>query len=201
MKKIKSILIFVLIFAAAVIAYLFLRKPETPALVPTPAAPVTTEKPQSAIGQEFLGMLLSLKDLRLDGSIFKSDQWNALKDFSTPIALEPGAAGRPNPFAPFGEEEAAAVTTNEATVITATSATLNGLVDLSLASAPKLFHWGTTENLENATDVITETTNTGFFSSTLTGLSPGTTYFFRAEVVVGKETKKGEVLSFTTLTE
>lgn len=204
MKHLKTILIFVLIFAAAVVGYIFLRKPATPALqtIPTTTSLGAGESPQSVIGQEFLSVLLSLKDLRLDASVFKSNEFSSLRDFSTPISREPGQEGRPNPFASFESEQVAfSVETGEATLLTGTQATLNGLVNLSLSSSPKLFAWGTTQELASATELINETTSTGFFSQTLTGLIPNTTYFFRAEVVSGRETLRGEILSFTTLSE
>jgi hypothetical protein len=203
MKKLKNILIFVLILAAAFVAYIFLREPKTPALqtIPTTTLP-PGQTPETAIGQEFLSMLLSLRDIRLDGRIFQNAQFRSLRDFSTPITRVPGEEGRPNPFAPIETPaEALLVETGEATLITSNQATLNGLVNLTLAGDPKLFAWGTTPELANTTELITETTGTGFFSKTLTGLLPGTTYFYRAEVVSGRQTIRGEIFSFTTTLE
>jgi len=202
MKRIKNILIFVLVFAAAAVGYLFLKKPKVPTLETIPTALPAGETPETAIGQEFLAMLLSLKDLRLDESLFQNNQFRNLRDFSTPITRVPGSEGRPNPFAPFEEEVGTSrVETGEATLITPAAATLNGLVDLTLASQSKFFAWGETLEVANKTELITEETATGFYSQTLTGLLPATTYFFRAEVVSGRETLRGEILSFTTLPE
>jgi len=204
MKKIfKNALIFVLILAAAVVGYLFLRKtPEAPLQTVAPTTTTPALAPTTAIGQEFLNMLLSLKNLKIDSSVFKDKVFLNLRDFSTPITRDPGQEGRPNPFLPFTSETGGAlVETIEATPVTGSEATLNGLVDLSLAAAAKRFKWGQTEDLENQTDLITETASTGFFSKTLVDLVPGTTYFFRAEVVSGGQVVPGETLSFTTLEE
>ncbi len=54
------------------------------------------------IGAELLTILLDLKTITLDDSLFKRDAFLSLVDFSRPITPEP--IGRPNPFVPIGTE-------------------------------------------------------------------------------------------------
>jgi hypothetical protein len=90
------------------------------------------------------------------------------------------------------------VTTDPATGITSTTATLNGsLTDLGDASSVQVsFQWGLTTAYGNQTSPQTKT-STGSFSATLTGLSASTTYHFRAKAV-GEGTSFGIDRTFTT---
>src|SRR5437870_3090792 len=105
-KTLKNILIFGGIFVALVLVYIFFfKKSETPALVSSatggaPSAPSA----QNDVGQEFLSLLLSIKSIKLDGSIFERKSFQSLQDFSVPI-IQPGNEGRINPFAPPSSEE------------------------------------------------------------------------------------------------
>ncbi len=78
---------------------------------------------------------------------------------------------------------APAVTTNAATGVMTGEATLNGNLD-DKGSATTVgvgFYWGTDPNLVGATNVSAGSkTSVGAFSSHLTSLTPGTTYYFRA---------------------
>jgi hypothetical protein len=76
------------------------------------------------------------------------------------------------------------VTTDEATGIGATAATLNGTL-VSLGNAPSVavsFEWGTTTSYGDETTAQTMTT-TGAFSAALSNLTTNTTYHFRAKAV------------------
>jgi hypothetical protein len=96
-------------------------------------------------------------------------------------------------------------TTNPATNINTTSATLNGTVDPNGANPlTAVFEYSTSPNLTNPISVTATTPANGTLSGlteptnislNLTGLSVNTTYYFR--VVAGSQT--GEILSFTTL--
>jgi len=93
------------------------------------------------------------------------------------------------------------VTTSAAGNLATTSATLNGnLTALGTASSVIVsFQWGT------ATGSYTHTTDNqtlsaiGDFSANLTGLTPGTTYYCKAQAV-GNGTALGDEMTFTTLT-
>lgn len=94
------------------VAYVVFIKPDEPVenLVTSPAdtlpdAIAGTEIPvavnDEAIAESFLSLLLSVKNIKLDDSIFREVAWSNLVDSS--IELVPlGDEGRPNPFAPLG---------------------------------------------------------------------------------------------------
>jgi hypothetical protein len=93
---------------------------------------------------------------------------------------------------------APAVTTNAATGIGTTTATLNGRLD-SLGSASSVtvsFQWGTTASYGSETSAQIMTA-AGSFSASLSGLSPSTTYHFRVKAV-GAMTSYGTDQTFTT---
>ena len=90
--------------------------------------------------------------------------------------------------------------TYAASGIAATSATLNGnLASMgTAASASVAFQWGTTSgSLLNTTSAQTVTAP-GPFSATVSGLSPGTTYYFRSTATTTAGTVFGTQMSFTT---
>jgi len=94
------------------------------------------------------------------------------------------------------------VTTGGATSVTTTSATLNGTLT-SLGAADNVtvsFIWGTVAGgpYPNVTDNQT-LTNTGAFSADLSGLAPGTAYYYKAKAV-GADTVYGNEVSLTTST-
>jgi len=62
----------------------------------------TQSAPRSEIDQEIVRLLLDMRSLRLDGSVFTSPGFILLHDFSREIVSEP--QGRPNPFAPISSE-------------------------------------------------------------------------------------------------
>ena len=111
MPKIKNIIIFLTIAAVFILIYIFFIKSPTPApsLVsssPTSAIPKTasaTVAPDSnsPTAQDFLNLLLNVKNLKLDDAIFSDNAFTSLRDSS--ITLIPdGNEGRINPFAPIG---------------------------------------------------------------------------------------------------
>jgi alpha-tubulin suppressor-like RCC1 family protein len=92
------------------------------------------------------------------------------------------------------------VVTLAAGSISTTGATLNGnLTGLGSASSAQMsFQWGLTTSYGNTTTAQTKT-GTGGFSFGLSGLSPQTTYHFRAKAV-GDSTVYGGDMAFTTAT-
>ena len=91
------------------------------------------------------------------------------------------------------------LTTNIANPITINSAQLNGnLASLgSSTSANVSFEWGLTTGYGNET-TAQEMTTTGPFIANITGLTPDTTYHFRAKAI-GTGTSYGSDMTFTTL--
>ena len=90
--------------------------------------------------------------------------------------------------------------TEPANLITSASVQLNSLIYNEANSASNTwFEWGTTINLGNKTTII----QTGVLPSikhadTLTKLSPGTTYYFRAVAENSTLRNNGSILSFVT---
>ena len=94
------------------------------------------------------------------------------------------------------------VTTTAASLLTATSATLNGTVNPSGDSASFSFEYGLDDSYGTTVDAVPHTvtgSENASVKADLTGLQPNTTYHFR---VVGENsggTSEGSDLSFTTL--
>ena len=97
-SKIKSLIISLAILAILISLYFFFIKGEKQEenLVSAPAAVPKTP----VVSGEFLSLLLNVKNIKLDDSVFSNPAFSSLSDSS--ILLEPdGTEGRPNPFAPF----------------------------------------------------------------------------------------------------
>ena len=132
MPKIKNILIFVAIAVVLFLVYLFFLKPSSSnqaGLISssdtTPTSNTTssgTDANTSSIAENFLTLLLNVKTIKLDDSIFTDPAFISLHDSS--IVLVPDATtGRPNPFAQFGAENiiTPASTTTPSTVPSTTT--------------------------------------------------------------------------------
>lgn len=112
MLKPKNIIIFIAAGAILVLIYVFFIKPspEPTGLVSTSTTSVTgdTTLPEGTSGDtlgtnDFLVVLLNVKNIKLDDSIFSDPAFATLRDSS--IILTPdGTEGRPNPFAPIGSD-------------------------------------------------------------------------------------------------
>ncbi|MFP3975369.1 MAG: prepilin-type N-terminal cleavage/methylation domain-containing protein [Chloroflexota bacterium] len=102
---------------------------------------------------------------------------------------------------PPAESEPPSVATNSATNVGNTVATLNGeLTDMGTADNVEVsFEWGTDTSYGNETTAQTRS-ETGDFSTSLTGLQPDTTYHFRAKAT-GDGTDYGNDETFTTPAE
>jgi phosphodiesterase/alkaline phosphatase D-like protein len=94
------------------------------------------------------------------------------------------------------------VATNDATNISTNSARLNGeLFSLGTASSINVsFEYGTATGPYTQTTADQARTSTGAFSADLTGLTPGTAYYYRAKADGDGDPVYAEEKSFTTLT-
>ena len=105
---IKNIIIFVVIGAALVLAYLFFFK-QAPAQPGLTSSSPSTALPSGNLGtapsnsQDFLSVLLNVKNIKLNDDIFSDPAFISLQN--TSIDLTPdGTEGRPNPFAQIGSD-------------------------------------------------------------------------------------------------
>jgi len=98
---------------------------------------------------------------------------------------------------------APAVITNAATAITSVSATLNGSVNANNLSSTTGFQWGLSTAYTGGTVAAVPSPVTGSTATPVTyalsGLTPGTTYHFRALGTNTSGTTYGSDLTFTTL--
>jgi len=109
MSKIKNIIIFLVIAIVLILGYVFFfkKEPDQGNLVssaPGSTAPTSnnTESVDLITG-DFLSMLLNVKNIKLDESIFTDPAFLTLRDSSI-LLIPDGSEGRPNPFAPIGFE-------------------------------------------------------------------------------------------------
>ena len=92
------------------------------------------------------------------------------------------------------------VTTLAATPVGTTTATLNGSVTANGLPTTAWFEWGIDPLMSSYTDTATQSSGSGVISQVgsipLTGLSTGTTYYYRIAASNSSGTGKGSVLSF-----
>jgi len=93
------------------------------------------------------------------------------------------------------------VSTLAATSLGATTATLNGNVAANGLTTNVWFEWGTDPALATYTSTVFQSIGSGttsqLFNSSLSGLSTGTTYYFRVAASNLSGTNKGAIASFT----
>jgi hypothetical protein len=213
MKKSKKfIIIFIIVLIALVIGLLGQRKTkvENTAMgssLESVAGNIfggTTSNLKNQIYSEisFISTLSSVKNLKVDTSIFSNVLFSKLKDNSVKIeSVEPG---RPNPFAPINSNQSKdptipKVITTTPTLITDRSVVLNGQVNLSLTDKVTdiYFEYGPSENLGKVTPSVSQSL-VGTFVKSVTGLFPRTAYFFKACARINQVVVCGEIVPFTT---
>ena len=126
--KIRNIIIFTGIAAAFILIYIFFIRsaPQQENLVSSagnvlPKADdsvvnISTLNKNSLLAKDFLALLLSVKNIKLDDAIFSDLAFKSLSDSS--ITLTPdGNEGRSNPFAQFGNDSAPTTPTTPTTPI------------------------------------------------------------------------------------
>jgi len=98
LKKYKKTLIIIGVIIASFIVYSAFLKPDNTEEGIVSSGP--DQQPKA--GREILSLLVDLKEIDLNAELFQSNSFRNLNDFSTPIPPEP--KGRPNPFAPIGQD-------------------------------------------------------------------------------------------------
>jgi hypothetical protein len=130
-SKIKNILILVVVLVVLVLIYIFFIKkgPGEPALTTSSGDPVLgstntdTGSQTSEASRDFITVLLSVKNIKLDDSIFKDSAYLSLRDSSISL-VQDGNEGRPNPFAPIGSETTVAPPVLPSTTPSITTSTI-----------------------------------------------------------------------------
>jgi hypothetical protein len=104
-SNIKNIIIFISIAIVLILVYVFFIKqsPEPANLVSVSDNPISVNATGSTLDKDFLPILLNIKNIKLDDSIFSDPAFIVLID-SNVVLVPEGNEGRPNPFASFGVE-------------------------------------------------------------------------------------------------
>lgn len=98
-KQYQNIAFVVVALIIAFVAYTYLFTGKV-----TPILTEQTISPVASADQDLISLLLQLKAITLDESIFSDQTFTGLEDFSR--ELIPEAVGRENPFAPLGSSQA-----------------------------------------------------------------------------------------------
>ena len=99
------------------------------------------------------------------------------------------------------ESDLPAITTSSVSLITGTTATSGGIVtsDGGATVTARGVCWSTSENPTIADNNTTNGSGTGAFTSSITGLTTGTTYYVRAYATNSRGTSYGSQISFNTI--
>jgi hypothetical protein len=167
-----------------------------------PADPTSDNKITSDIS--FLSALVSLKKIKIDGSLFTNSSFNNLKDNA--VKIEKVVPGRVNPFAPMDTNSSGSgavslpkVVTNQPIGITSKTVILNGTVNVvDDGTTDTYFEYGSTLNLGTVTEMVKQSL-VGTFVKNISGLVPKTTYYFKACLKINNVPSCGDIISFTTI--
>jgi hypothetical protein len=149
----------------------------------------------------FLANLSSITRIKIDSSFFSNPLFQALRDNS--VAVIPVVPGRSNPFAPVdatvttGAATLAPVVTSPVTQITNMSAIFNGTINGTTSATSVYFEYGTTPTLGKTTAPVAQSLVSTFVTK-VSGLTTGTTYFYRADAKINGVVLFGDIISFTT---
>lgn len=105
----KIVLIMIALAIAGAVWYGLSPTPVVPDLTSTPSGDSST----TAADQGIVATLLTLRAVKLDGTIFSDPKFTGLKDFSTEIVAE--LVGRTNPFAPLSSQTQSLSTSTKST--------------------------------------------------------------------------------------
>lgn len=164
---------------------------------------VSTNTLNSKINSDtaFLAKLISLTKIKIDTKLFSDPIFQSLHDNNVP--LEEVNTGRANPFAPIDENLPVTsiilspVVTNQPAQITDKTAELRGAINSIATVSGSYFEYGPTPSLGKST-TSTAQSLVGTFATKVTGLSSGTTYFYRAVAKINNVLQYGEIVSFNT---
>ncbi len=126
----------------------------------------------------------------------------AVQTYNGNIIVNGGSVSNyPVPVTGSGVNDAPFVTTNAASAVGATTATISGTIS-SIGCAPITsygFEYSTTSGFPNGTGIVVSSSNLsgGNFSATLTGLAPNTRYYYKAFATNTNGTTYGTQFAFT----
>lgn len=167
MAKIKNILIFVGILVVLVLVYFFVFKkgPEEASLVSTTGGTVATtatintnQSENEDVSKNFLSVLLNVRNIKIDDSIFSDPAFLSLRD-STIELVSDGTEGRPNPFAPLGTDITPVSSPNNLVPTTPTETNLN-TTPSATPTMPTVENSGNTSSASTASTSATQTNTT-----------------------------------------
>ncbi|MBI3573848.1 hypothetical protein HY090_02255 [Candidatus Kaiserbacteria bacterium] len=95
----KTVILVIVLVIIAFFAYSYFFTGAPQAVLSSQAVSANT-----AIDQDLINLLLTLRAIRLDDSLFTNANFQSLQDFSKDLVPEP--VGRANPFAPLGSVSA-----------------------------------------------------------------------------------------------
>lgn len=112
-SKIKNLILFLIIVVILFLIYMFFIKKDANStnLVSVSVNGNIVPTTDNETSLDFLTLLLNVKSIKLDSSIFSDDSFIRLYDSSI-ILIPDGNEGRVNPFAPLGAEDISVVNTN-----------------------------------------------------------------------------------------
>ena len=104
-SKIKNTIIVLVVLVILAVSYFYFtsNKSNQADLVSSSTYPVATTVTSASITGDFLSLLLSVRGIKLNDSIFSEKVWSSLRDSSVTLTPD-GTEGRPNPFAPIGRD-------------------------------------------------------------------------------------------------
>lgn len=208
---IRTIIILAVVTALGIVGYKMFIQKDTAATdnsslvttsgvaVDTSAAGALSNQDAETATRDFLTLLLNVRSIKLDNSLFTSNAFSTLQDLSRPINPDTNP-GRDNPFAPLGADTSAVstqVTTGNPSAVSATASTLNGTLSVGGTNVTRWFEYGTTATL-GMKSAIKSQTNPGAFAETITGLLPNTTYYVKAVASIGGQTVAGAPTTWKT---
>ena len=149
-----------------------------------------TTAPQSRTGNTYLNISANISSLSA----------NTVYHFRVVATNSAGTRyGSDRTFTTLTATGAPVVTTNSATNVTSSSATLNGSLDPHGLTTTVQFQWGTTTSYGHTTPIQSQTGNTfRNISANISGLTTHTTYHFRIVATNSAGTRLGGDRTFTT---